>query len=132
MAFTLPELPLACDVYTGPWLSKSLRLSTMTNLAIGRRVRLDPFFDTNNGEFGGSTQSELLFAAHEDIRSRTCAPQNDIVEVPSGSGRWYIILWVEVAGMGFANEHVVAGCVQISDIVSPTGFPGATWPVPMT
>jgi hypothetical protein len=54
----------------------------------------------------------------------------DMLEIPSGSGRWYYCNNVDDVGKGFANEHRVVGLSQtIGDqwaITDPSWY----WPIP--
>jgi len=131
MAFTLPEFPLDCDIYGGPWLTKTLRLSTVCNLAIGRRVVTDAQF-RNVGADVYNGLVNLLFPAGTDVRDANCnVVANDIVEVPSGSGRWYGIGFVDDLGKGFDNEHRYALAYKISQNLDITRYPGLFWPSPI-
>jgi len=131
MAFTLPEFPLTVHVYNGPWIGKTFRLSTPANLAVGRRVVTDAQFrnvwaDTYNGLVN------LLFPPGTDVRDTNCnIPNNDIVEVPAGSGRWYALAYVDDLGKGFPNEHRYAFAYKISEHLDVTRYPGLFWPSPI-
>lgn len=129
MAFTLPTFNLLCDIYTGPWLTRALRLSAEPcNLAFGRRVQqssnIDPFEDLS------FVQPTLLLNAGVDVRSLVNAVEQDVVECPSGSGRWYQVIGVDDIGKGFANEHRAAILQQIFDAINPPAYP-FKWPAPM-
>lgn len=132
MAFTLPEFNLSCDVYTGPWLTAVLRATVMGNLAFGRRVQQVRVSDgavTNT--YGG--QCTLLLPALTDVRDGSCGLNPDFLEIPAGSGRWYVCMLVEDIGKGFANEHRAATVGKIWQDVDGTGsYPGLFWPTPIT
>jgi len=131
MAFTLPEFPLSVDVYNGPWLTKTFRLNTDANLAIGRRVITDAQF-RNVGADVYNGLVNLLFPPGTDVRDANCnVPANDIVEVPTGSGRWYGIAFVDDFGKGFSNEHRYALAYKISQNLDITRYPGLFWPTPI-
>jgi hypothetical protein len=72
--------------------------------------------------FGGSMQ--LLLPPLTDIRDNLCLTGSDAVEVPLGSGRWYLVVFVDDFGKGFANEHRGAMIVK-----PPSGAP--LWPSPI-
>lgn len=133
MSFTTPTFNLLCDIYTGPWSGKSLRQADVTcNLAFGKRVNgfseaLDPFPLGN----GTNARVTLLLPAGTDVRSFPLNPVSDMVEVPKGTGRWYIVAFVDDIGKGFANEHRCAVLGQASQTVNATQFAGLVWPIPM-
>ena len=108
MPFTLPTFNLTANIWhyatwfgNFPTVIPAPDATTLCNLAVGRRV-------------SGSTNIDmwLLMPIGTDIRDKqkapTASPQPDIVEVPAGSGRYYMVQTVDDAGKGFANEHRVA------------------------
>jgi hypothetical protein len=132
MAFTLPNFNLSVDIYTGPWLTRVLRLSTTGNLAMGKRtaintLSIDPI-DSTTG-----LSPELLLPPLTDVRDVASSGANlaDIVEVPAGSGRWYWVTSVDDIGKGFSNEHRCATLLKIWEGVDSTRFPGLFWPTPI-
>jgi hypothetical protein len=133
MAFELPVFNLNVDVYDGPWLTKVFRLSVMGNLAFGRRE--NPNNISGAVVPGGNVVflMTLLLPALTDIRvaMQSTPPPMDVLEVPSGSGRWYGVLAVEDIGKGFANEHRCASIAPIYDSLDPVKFAGLFWPTPM-
>lgn len=131
MAFTVPEFPLAVDVYTGPWLTKVLRFGTVGNLALGRRGIVFPDFEIPAANAWNGPHY-LLLPPGTDVRDLNCnQPDNDIVEVPSGSGRWYGVALVDDVGKGFPNEHRYAMIFKISQRVHATLYAGLFWPTPI-
>lgn len=132
MAYTVPTFNLSVDVYTGPWATRVLRLSVMGNLAFGRRVQQVRVTDySGTSTYGG--QCTLLVPALTDIRDAGCTLQQDLVEVPSGSGRWYTVQLVEDVAKGFPNEYRAATIGKVWQGVSGTGsFSGLFWPTPIT
>lgn len=131
MAFTVPQMPLVCNIYAGPWLTKALRSSPDCNLAWGRRVQLSGH---NAGDFDSlpvSLSQVLLLPALTDIRDGVQTLHPDIVECPAGSGRWYQVLAVDDIGKGFPNEHRGAVLTAISSFVDAVGFAGCLWPLPV-
>ncbi len=131
MAFTLPSFNLTCDVYTGPWPSKVFRLSVLGNLAYGRRVQQVRVTEDNPANtYGG--QATLLVPALSDVRDASCSGQQDYLEIPTGSGRWYTAQLVEDVGKGFTNEHRAVTVGKVFQDVNGTGtFPGLFWPTPI-
>ncbi len=134
MAFSLPVFNLTCDIYTGPWATRVLRVpSAPCNLAWGKRTGPKLFFIEGDVAVNGvQTGITLLCPALTDLRSFPTYPQSDMIEVPVGSGRWYTAIFVDDIGKGFANEHRAAELGQISETVDNTRFAGLTWPTPMT
>jgi hypothetical protein len=131
MAFVLPTFNLSCDIYNGPWVGKTLRLSVMGNLAFGRRVQQGPgtWFEPPAGPT--TMPVVLLLPPLTDVRGKLLVPEGDIVEAPAGSNRWYVVESVEDIGKGFANEHRGAVITQISFLMDPVGYAGCVWTIPM-
>jgi hypothetical protein len=130
MAFSVPNFNLVCDVWSGPWVGKFLRLHDLPcNLAMGRRVQpyLSEPFDAPNGQASPC----LLVPKLSDIRDEFCGSQSDIVEVPRGSGRWYSVGLVDDVGKGFDNEYRLCSLRKVSGSVYPGNFPGLLWPIPI-
>lgn len=131
MAFVLPTFNLNVDVYTGPWSGKVFRAQVAGNLAFGRRVYGQPFVDLPVGQSWQGSASILLLPPGTDVRSGLLVANPDILEIPSGTGRWYVVYVVEDIGKGFSNEHRAALVGQISALLVPSQYPGLAWPVPM-
>lgn len=130
MAFTAPTFNLLCDVYTGPWLTKVLRISGLPcNLAMGRRVQQLWAVGFNAPE--GAAAPNLLVPALSDVRDQICGGDSDLVEVPAGSGRWYVVALVDDVGKGFDNEYRLCALQKIGQAMSPGNFPGLFWPTPI-
>lgn len=130
MAFSVPTFNLLCDVYTGPWTGKVLRLADVPcNLALGRRVQ-QIYAAEFNAPYGPSAPN-LLVASLTDIRDQHCGGDSDLVEVPKGTGRWYVVSIVDDVGKGFPNEYRLCGLQKISQATSPGNFPGLHWPTPI-
>lgn len=131
MAFFIPEMPLPCDVYDGPWVTRVFREQIFGNLALGKRVA------PNFGSYGNSSESPasvltmLLIPALTDVRSRMQVADPDVLEIPSGSGRWYKAESVDDIGKGFPNEHRYVLLAQLSEAIDPVKAAGLFWPVPM-
>lgn len=115
MAYVLPTFNLNVNVWRGPQTlppGGAPDLTPIGNLAAGRRL---PFDNTS-----AVLDMYLLLPAGTDIRSSINATDPDVVEVPAGSGRFYLVAFVDDLGKGFANEHRFAVLLQ-------TG----TWPAPI-
>jgi len=131
MAYKIPEFNLVCDVYRGPWATRVLALEELEcNLAYSRRQQtLSPF---PAGANETSVVMSLLVPAGSDLRDLSCAAVQDVVECPSGSGRWYQVSMVDDIGKGFDNEHRCASLFKISEALIPTGnYTGLLWPAPI-
>jgi hypothetical protein len=103
MSFTLPTFNLLCNVWTGTAPPPGARRAQFPcNLAWGRRV------NTSLDSVGAFWPTTILLPALADIRTITqtgVASGNDVVEVPAGSGRYYVAEHVDDIGKGFSNEH---------------------------
>lgn len=130
MAFTLPDFNITCNVHGVVGGVHTFRLSSACNLAVGKRV----IWPVGAGsQTGGSSalMAQLLLPPGTDVRDSSCGGQMDIVEVPAGSGRWYIVVGVDDFGKGFANEH------RCAVLFKTWGFAGngsglvAPWPTPI-
>ncbi len=131
MSYTLPVFPLPVDVYSGPWLAKSLRLSTVGNLAPGRRS-LIPNLGWDGGQQVIPLDTILLVPPLTDVRDGYCAGHvADVIECPAGSGRWYSVYGVDDYGKGFANEHRYVLLNKIGSFIGGTAYAGLDWPTPI-
>jgi hypothetical protein len=124
MTFSLPTYNLPVSIYTGTTIPPvgPPRVSTVGNLAWGLRTmpqRLTTNAATVSTSFSSATML-LLLPALTDIRPNGITAVADTVEVPSGSGRYYFVLFVDDIGKGFPNEHRGAMLQQ-----------HGTWPVPI-
>jgi hypothetical protein len=130
MPFSLPAFNLLCNVYQGPWLGKVLRIADLPcNLAIGRRVQ-----QLGTDQLGfpqGFASPSLLVPKGSDVRDTSQQTQPDILEVPSGSGRWYATNIVDDMAKGFSNEYRLVSMYKVCDAVNPALYPGLFWPIPM-
>jgi len=134
VAFTVPDFNIVCDIYQGPWLTRVLRsAATPCNLAFSRRV-VEPQsgFDPSAGFETLTNIMSLLLPPLTDVRDHFQGTGYDVVEVPSGSGRWYAVAGVDDIGKGFPNEHRCAWLTKIGDSLNSVEFAGLVWPVPMT
>lgn len=125
MAFVIPQFPLTCNVFTGGVISNPPRISPVCNLAWGRR-------STHNGMSAVSgpgaipfpAMMDLLVPAGTDLRDKFNSSSWDAVECPAGSGRFYIVVYVDDIGKGFPNEH---RCGVLQKVGNALGF----WPTPV-
>lgn len=131
MAFSVPTFPFKCDIFTGPANTRVLRVHDVDcNLAWGRRVSDGDVFGNQN-EF--SAYMTLLLPAGTDVRDMKVGYQEDIVEVPTGSGRLYQVASVDDIGKGFPNEHRAAIIMPGSEAIFGTAsnWNGIFWPTPI-
>jgi len=131
MAFSIPNFNLLCDIWEGPFPTKTLRVADVPcNLALGRRVQ-SLFVDPTN-ILTAPAAPNLLLPAGTDVRDVDCdVTDSDFVEVPKGSGRWYIVLLVDDVGKGFDNEYRIAAIAKISERIDSTAYAGLWWPTPI-
>jgi len=134
MTFRLPDFPLLCDVYTNPtgdFFTKVLRLSGIKCQLRGPQQGPRP----GNAFFGDfmdvSYVQLLLIPPLTDIRGRAQVGANlvDILEVPSGSNRWYVPQVVDDIAKGFPNEHRF--CTLSMLFPNPQIVNCPPWPVPL-
>ena len=133
MSFTLPTFNLTCNIFTttlGSPGSNTLRIQSACNLAVGKRVRID---HDQGAVTGGvlSPSALLLLPALTDIRDGSCGSNSDLVEVPDGSGRFYVVLAVDDIGKGFANEHRFAALTKLYGSAGSNVGHTALWPTPI-
>lgn len=132
MAFTVPTFNLTVDVWNGPWLTKSLRMSVQGNLTPGRRVQ-QFWLDFSIPELVlGALQMGLLLPAGTDLRTQYQGFPPDVLEVPAGSGRWYQLVDFDDVGKGFSNEYRFAVIQKIGNALDAALYPGLFWPTPVT
>jgi len=121
MAFVVPNFNLLCNVgtsgdaaYPPTAFAFSLRDADVPcALVYGRRVNVSASGGTGTQGFPIETMN-LLLPIGQDIRG----PQDstgllDAVEVPAGSGRFYVVIFVDDIGKGYANEHRTAGIAAL-------------------
>lgn len=131
MPIGLPDFNITCEIWTGPWATKVLRLSAIAcNLAWGERSNIGPIYDTAPDQLTGSPIMTLLLPAGTDVRGKLISGVGDLIEVPSGSGRWYGVWATDDRGKGFPNEHRAAQITQVSEYISSLHYGGLFWPVP--
>lgn len=136
MGFTTPTFNLPFHLWRQPLTVGGLpRSSGMCNLSVGQRQTLN--LDTSVFVTGYVTGVQgLMVPAGYDIAGILTDPVSygeDIVEVPGGSGRFYVVLTVVDVGKGFGNEYRLAVIAQLNQaMILFTGNPWAApaWPVP--
>lgn len=125
MAYRLPTFNLLCNLKAPPTAgvpavpSPPYRLADQPcQLTYGRRVSVATTGGT--AQVGVlSTSMNLLLPSRTDVRGPQDVTSFDMVEVPSGSGRWYYVTFVDDIGKGFANEHRTAGIYALASVWVP-------------
>lgn len=130
MSFTVPAFVVPTSIYSGPWLARVLRVSLLANLAKGRRIPVN-----NNVQPQNSPELQLIYSLllppGTDVRDFSTSITPDVVECPSGSGRWYGVFSVDDVGKGFPNEYRCAQICKIYEALDPAAYPGLFWPTPI-
>lgn len=89
----------------------------------GQFPRLNINSPTNVPQYTDATS--VLFPAGTDVRFYGAGGlTHDVLEVPAGSGRWYIVMDVDDVAKGFANEYRWA---SVAKQVFPSFI--ANWPL---
>lgn len=130
MAFSLPDFNITCNIYSGPYLARTIRPASPVpcNLAFSRRQQFPTADEDANG---WSVVMSLLLPPLTDIRDLSCSAVQDVVECPAGSGRWYQVGMVDDIGKGFPNEHRCALIYKISEAMWGASYLGLSWPGPI-
>lgn len=134
MPFVVPQMPLLCDIYSGPWLSKALKQADVAcNLAWGKRIQAAFAYGASDTSALHQCPMTLLLPALTEIwdGAGLTGDDADIVEVPSGTGRWYCVFYVDDIGKGFPNEHRAAIIFKLYEAINPPSLPGLSWPNPI-
>lgn len=124
MAFTVPSFPLKCNIYAGQG-DQAARPSNPTQRQVSCQLRILKTAFCLGSQLGGTGPvSLLLLSSKADIRPVCNAwPHGDAVEVPGGSGRFYVVLAVDDVAKGFSNEYRVAS-------IYPQYQRVGWWPIP--
>lgn len=117
MPYIVPSFPLAVKVFTGPLATRVFRFNTTGNLAPGKRVFVQWWDWRTTGQ--PPLFLTLLVPAGTDLRGWNDPAAADIVEVPAGTGRLYVVEVVDDFGRGFPNEHRFAYLSQTSPWPQP-------------
>jgi len=127
--FTLPNFNLLCNIWHGTVVMGDL---PATPLVTAPDISLKPCqlyaaswqgtsttpLSTSRLDLGFTMM--LRVPAGTDLRDQSNASENDVVEVPAGSGRWYYVMQADDLHKGFPNEYRFG-------ILSKLG----TWPTPI-
>lgn len=130
MAFSVPNFNLTCNIFRGPYLTRFLALPGWPcNLAYSRRVQTMSAATATTDS--GTIVMSLLLPAGTDVRDLSCSFDEDVIECPAGSGRWYQVSSVDDVGKGFPNEYRMANIFAISESRYGGGYLGLMWPTPI-
>jgi len=125
MAFSVPQFPLLCNIFSSNLIAEPRLVDVKCNLAWGRRVSHPSIGSALNGtdvSFPGTIT--LLLPKETDIRDRFNDGGQDAVECPAGSLRFYSVVYVDDIGKGFDNEHRAA-------VLEKRGNEVGLWPTPI-
>lgn len=132
MAFSLPTFNLPVrGWHFGNVVTNPDNWNAVCNLSIGSRILLAAQSITFDG--APANLAVLLLPPLTDIRGLDNYNPGDVIECPAGSGRFYVVSWVEDFGKGFPNEHRFALILQgHQEILDALGNPWAAppWPYP--
>jgi hypothetical protein len=143
MGYSLPQFNLPVKLWRFPNIvTNPADLTTVGNL-VGSRPDADPIPSVGIGTLAQrqvvasyfSRFMTLLLPKLTDVRPPQATGQGDVLEVPSGTGRYYWVASVDDVGKGFANEHRFAYLVplqspQMAGLFGlPNGVTGWTLPI---
>lgn len=115
MAFTVPTFNLTANIWRGGSFLSPLPapdVITTANLQYGPKNGLVPTWDVTEGLW--IQPYFLLIPKLTDVRMASDGTPADGIEVPAGSGLYYLVWTVGDVGKGFANEYRVAGITLIT------------------
>lgn len=106
MAYTVPQMPSFCNVWTFPGVL--IGAPRITNLRCQLRAAGRSSTGQDTGSPGWTFLWALVVAAGTDIRDSHNASGADTIEVPAGSGRIYELQYVDDVALGFLNSYRIA------------------------
>lgn len=122
MGFRLPTMPLFCDIYTGiagPALPPGpVRLHIKCQLRFLRSANVEGAISQQ-----GTNGMMLLVMPLTDIRMKGFGTFADVVECPSGTGRFYTVSGVDDVAKGFPNEYRAATMWSLNNRLGAWPFP---------
>lgn len=118
--FVIPQFNIYCNVHdaqyvNGTWVTRDLREVVKCNLSAGARFRQYGFYALSTFEDYTTVIMQLLLPKRTDIRAgaQSANGEQDIVEVPGETGRFYLVMGVDDVGRGFSNEYRCAFIVPL-------------------
>lgn len=123
MAFVLPTFPITCEIFDSglPPPAGPARISGQPCQLRAPQANMTIIIPAA----GATSSVVLLLPPGTDIRDPWNAPinSNDYVEAPSGSGRFYRVMFMDDIAKGFSNEHRFAVLIKVSGLPWPTPSP---------
>lgn len=118
--YNVPTFNLTCNIWRNAAFGGPPTYAAVPcNLAMGRRVRLPQVFLPPDPTDSFAPVMQLLLPARTDVQDSASAVDADIVEVPAGTGRYYVVNDVDDVGRGFANEYRLAGLLKMPPWPAP-------------
>lgn len=115
MAYVVPGFNLTCEIWSWPAASLFPAVPVGLPRVAGQPCALVYGQRTNVSSTGGTGSAgvalqtmNLLLPKGSDVRGPQDTVGTDVVECPSGSGRYYSVTFVDDIGRGYANEHRTA------------------------
>jgi hypothetical protein len=113
VAIALPNFILTADVCMDdggvPGASRGL---CNANLAYGERSLIGYLPGPSQSLADCKVLAQVLFPVGVDVRDDSGGEAPDWVNLPAFTQRWYRVLYVDLAGAGFPNEHLVCLCYK--------------------
>lgn len=123
--YVLPKFNLVCNIVTGHIGGPAIP-PDVARVISPCALQFGAFIAAINYPLNAPIKEMyLMLPALTDIRSPMNALMPDYVEVPAGTGRWYIVNFVDDVWKGYPTEYRVALMLQ----TFPAG--GPFWPVPI-
>jgi hypothetical protein len=133
MPYVLPSFPLSINIWheysTGSNNYEAPDVVTVCNLSPGKRVMVNGTISHTGLIF--TYPMEILLPKLTDIRPFNNGIASDVCEVPAGSGRTYLVQYVDDIGKGFANEHRFALCYMTFDGLNFADVGDVPYPIPL-
>lgn len=112
----VPAFPTSISIFTGANASQPTqnpRVNTSCQLLY---VYQQGFSDVDQ-EYVTKQPVLILIAAGTDIRGMECGGPLDIIQLPAGTGNWYIVAYVVPRWMGYAGSHLAVGLWPLKVLV---------------
>jgi len=133
--YVLPQFPLTMGIYrmVAPYDFNTKAFAAYSPCQLrfwGADIRPQTGVIFGNAVYPGGTS--VLCPPGTDIRDVSCSARADLVEIPSGSGRWYLIADVDDVAKGFPNEYRSANLWKVFGGNGTTllNFPAWLAPIP--
>lgn len=110
MSFRPPTFNLTCHIWRNTGVGgvyAAPDVISQCNLSPGRRVNRTAQIGGGPGA-GTDMYMELLLPKLTDVRAAWNGASEDLVEVPAGTHRFYLVQSVDDVGKGFLNEYRLA------------------------